>query len=543
MKNIFYFILLFKSYTFLNAQGTLSGNFRLNADFYDRDSAIGAANIPNYDYNKSSANSWLQVNYTNPEWGFDASIRADLNYNSMLQNPPANITASGIGYWFLRKKVDDLEVTVGSIYEQYGTGSALRAFEDRSQGIDNSIFGAKIVYNFSESLRVRALAGVQKGIIQEGNIFNLTKPFVKAANIEYSKKIKEDFTVNLGASIVNRTLDVATRNAVNSSNDKIEPFSARYNTVVYQLYNTLSKGNITWYVEGAYKSPEAIFDPITLKYMQKGGSNLYTSLSYSIPKFGVTAQARRSDNFQFLSYTTLSSNFSENNNRSLAFITPINRQNSLRLPARFQIAPQAMGEMATSIDFTFSPFKKVAFNLSLCLIDSTNMSNPYYREVYFDVEFKKLMDGKMKAHFGAQYAYYNQLLYMREGEKDVKGYTFFAEASYKLNRKHSLRAELQYQHAEKELGQSIFALIEYNIAPKWSFSVTDLYNFNPNPNYFIQEYRTSHHFYSVFAAYTKDVTRITLGYVKQLQGIVCTGGVCRIEPAFSGIRMQLTTSF
>jgi hypothetical protein len=171
------------------------------------------------------------------------------------------------------------------------------------------------------------------------------------------------------------------------------------------------------------------------------------------------------------------------------------------------------------------------------------MSNPYYREVYFDVEFKKLMDGKMKAHFGAQYAYYNQLLYMREGEKDVKGYTFFAEASYKLNRKHSIRAEIQYQHAEKELGQSIFALLEYNIAPKWSFSVTDLYNFNPNPNYFIQEYRTSHHFYSVFAAYTKDVTRITLGYVKQLQGIVCTGGVCRIEPAFSGLRMQLTTSF
>jgi hypothetical protein len=38
-------------------------------------------------------------------------------------------------------------------------------------------------------------------------------------------------------------------------------------------------------------------------------------------------------------------------------------------------------------------------------------------------------------------------------------------------------------------------------------------------------------------------TRVTAGYLKQPQGVNCTGGVCRVEPAFSGARVTLTTNF
>jgi hypothetical protein len=37
--------------------------------------------------------------------------------------------------------------------------------------------------------------------------------------------------------------------------------------------------------------------------------------------------------------------------------------------------------------------------------------------------------------------------------------------------------------------------------------------------------------------------RITLGYVRQVEGINCTGGVCRLEPAFNGVKATLTSSF
>ena len=45
------------------------------------------------------------------------------------------------------------------------------------------------------------------------------------------------------------------------------------------------------------------------------------------------------------------------------------------------------------------------------------------------------------------------------------------------------------------------------------------------------------------AAYTKGPHRFTLSYVKQPAGINCTGGVCRYEPAFSGVRFGCTSQF
>ena len=44
-------------------------------------------------------------------------------------------------------------------------------------------------------------------------------------------------------------------------------------------------------------------------------------------------------------------------------------------------------------------------------------------------------------------------------------------------------------------------------------------------------------------AYTLKQTRFMISYMKQVEGVVCTGGVCRVEPAFSGVKFNLTTNF
>ena len=41
--------------------------------------------------------------------------------------------------------------------------------------------------------------------------------------------------------------------------------------------------------------------------------------------------------------------------------------------------------------------------------------------------------------------------------------------------------------------------------------------------------------------YSKDVNRLQIKYVKQVEGIVCSGGICRLEPAFSGVRFTLSS--
>ena len=51
------------------------------------------------------------------------------------------------------------------------------------------------------------------------------------------------------------------------------------------------------------------------------------------------------------------------------------------------------------------------------------------------------------------------------------------------------------------------------------------------------------HYYSGFVGYTDGPTVVTLAYIKQVEGVNCTGGICRVEPAFSGARLTLSTSF
>jgi hypothetical protein len=140
---------------------------------------------------------------------------------------------------------------------------------------------------------------------------------------------------------------------------------------------------------------------------------------------------------------------------------------------------------------------------------------------------------------GAQYIFYNQQIYLSEPLPNQTAITPFTELTYRLTRKTSLRFELQYQHTDEDYGSWAFALAEYNIAPRWSFSISDMYNIDPNP----EKADEKNHYYNLFAAYTKNANRFSLAYVRQVAGINCTGGVCRYEPAFSGLKFSLTSSF
>jgi hypothetical protein len=103
-------------------------------------------------------------------------------------------------------------------------------------------------------------------------------------------------------------------------------------------------------------------------------------------------------------------------------------------------------------------------------------------------------------------------------------------------------------HTEQDLGSFVNGLLEYNMAPHWSFSAGDLINFKPgalNQDAFqnVNGFFDYIHYFNFFGAYTYKNTRFSAGFLKQPQGVNCTGGVCRVEPAFSGFRVGLTTSF
>ncbi|MFM7913285.1 MAG: DUF6029 family protein, partial [Bacteroidota bacterium] len=160
----------------------------------------------------------------------------------------------------------------------------------------------------------------------------------------------------------------------------------------------------------------------------------------------------------------------------------------------------------------------------------------YYQEWYAEAKHK--FNKQITLSGGLQRVIYNQQLYeFKPGAPLVKTWTPFAELTYKINRRESLRIECSQMSTDQDLGDWLWGLVEYNIAPRYSFSIMDMWNYgNKNP------YKRNH-YYTAFAALNWPGLRLTGGYVRQVQGIICTGGVCRVEPAFNGLRFSLSANF
>ena len=167
-----------------------------------------------------------------------------------------------------------------------------------------------------------------------------------------------------------------------------------------------------------------------------------------------------------------------------------------------------------------------------------------FREFYIDVTHK--VNTKLKVMGGVQIIGYNQSTFeLKANAPFVEAFTPFGEITYKLTPQRSIRIEGQYLITKQDLGNLANLLVEFNVAPHWSFSVSDMVNtqYGALNKPIAGESFKFVHYYNFFASYTYKTTRVTAAWLKQVAGVNCTGGVCRVEPAFSGARITLSTNF
>lgn len=533
-------------------KGEFSGNFQNTNQFYVNDSIIGT-NTTQYKRELSSADAWLFLSYKLK--GFKFNLRYDVFNNSPLFNPSEAYTKSGIGMWSVSKDIDKFNITVGYFYDQFGTGMVFRAFEDRNLGLDFAINGARVIYTPSENTQIKAFTGLQKFR------FDVRPEVIKGINIEHRIEVNENLNFQLGASGVNRTIDQGTMNTIVGTINNYElanRFIPTYNVYLGNVYNTLSYKKFSLYTEYCQKSKEAIFNPKLDRMELKDGRVYYTSLSFSTKGLGINAQYKRIESF------SLRTSPLENLNLGMiAYLPSLTRQNTYRLLARYNAVVQELGENALGMEFTIKPqwayFKKhqTTININTSVVTGkndfdANRINPfdfstdttrYFREHYIDVSHK--FNKKFKAMVGFQYINYNQQLFEQKTKEYeyVTAKTYFGEITYKLTPTRSLRVEAQYLNTAQDLGDFINATVELNIAPHYSFSVGDMVNVNRVKRNTASSSDDLVHYWNVFGSYTYKTTRMTAGFIKQVEGVNCTGGVCRVEPAFSGVRVTLQTNF
>ena len=539
-------------------KGQFSGNLLMTYQKYVRDDSIGATTKV-YKENTASADAWLFMQYRIK--GYSFILRYDAFNNSPLLDPQSAYTNHGVGFWQINKSIDKLDITMGSFYDQFGTGILFRAYEQRQIGIDYAIQGMRLKYNINDKWAVKGFAGNQKGNIK--NRFGFANQVISGLNIEGNLDLGKDSkygALQVGASTVNRTLDRETMDRlVGTINtyDLADRFYPKYNVYGGNAYFTYTKDNFSWTVEGNVKSKEAIMEDDS-KFHLTGGKVLYTSMSWGKggwnlghqkASVGLNVQARHVDHFSFRTAPT------ENLlNGLVSYLPSMTRQNTYRLLSRYNAPGQAMGEdgiqgeiefkprKGTQIFFNGSYVQTLASNGKLNTITGVKEAEKLFSENYIEVVQKIGKHDKLK--LGIQRIVYNQTRYESEPEYvPVKTITPFGEWLHTMNQGKSLRIEWQYLNTKNDQGSFANLMIEMFVRKNLSIAVADMVNVVPHRYERMIIADKVLHYPTFFIGYTEKNTVFTLAFLKQQQGVNCSGGICREEPAFSGVRFTVSSNF
>ncbi len=527
--------------TFGQTTGRLSGNFQVDAQAYRADSLIGAPQVDE----KLLSNSYANLRY---DFGnFSAGLRYE-GYLNTLQGYDPKYDGIGIPYLFADYQTEDLGFTVGSFYEQFGSGLLLRAWEDKNLGVDNSLNGVRVRSTPVKGLRITGLVGKQR------SFFGLGPGIVRAFDGELSLN-----------ELVSAWNDKPTRIILGGS------FVSKYQKdedPIYKLPENvggwaprfqLNNGGFTLSGEYARKINDPSADN---NFIYKPGEALLLNASYSADRLGINLTAKRVDNMSFRSDRAENLNklminylpaISKNQIYSLMNIYPYSSQSKGEMGIQAEISYQLKrgsmlgGKYGTLISLNFSAANSIARNqINDTIPVGTNgtlgYTSPFFRigkDVYYrdlNIEISRKFSKQFKAILLGQHLVYNQLVMEGKGGM-VTANVVVADLTYKPTDEQAIRVEMQGLWTGQDKGNWAMILAEYSISPHWFFALTDQWNYGNS-----DEHKRVHYVYGS-VAYVRNANRIQVSYGKQREGILCVGGVCRNVPAMNGLTISITSSF
>jgi hypothetical protein len=503
----------------------LSGSFETNTQLYKKDALTNAVFPPE----KRGSHNFLKLDaqykgfFASSQWeGYLPSLQGyvfTLNDNKIIN--------TRVGY-----KAKKWGITLGDFYEQFGTGSLLRAFENRPIGINNAIRGGTIYLKPIEALTIKALHGTQR------INFDQSEGKLWAADAEYQliNNTEKEQSLQVGASWVQRNqpyLGVLTT------------IPERTTAVGARLNYTTSK----WNVQAEYA--QKTYDPHVANFQnQNTGKLLWLNAAYSIPGLAVQAQVRRTENMDFRTDRNATATYLPIN-----YIAPLTKPNDYSLANIYVYAPQLLGEAAMQLDIiktfdegtawggkygsTLTINVNVANNLKINSATPVSYKASFLSagQKYFSdasIYFKKKFSKKTTANFGYHNTYYNKEVLEGGFFPTIKSNILVAEGIFKIGKKQNIRAEIQHLSTKQDLKNWASAMVEYTFYNGYSVFVGDMYNYGNVKKI---------HYYNIGLTAAVKKNKLILNYARQRAGIVCVGGVCRFVPASTGLNISLVAAF
>lgn len=529
--------------------GQVSGNFQMDAQYYTVDSSIGALPVPE----KMLMNSWTNVIYN--QGNFNAGLRFE-TYLNPVSGFLKEYKGLGIPYWFADYKTGMFQVTAGHVYEQFGSGMIFRTYEEHNLGYDNSLNGIRLKFNPYKGIQFKGIYGVQRYYWSKGPGIVRGLDADVDLNDLLGDKMGNEFKMQIGGSFVSKYED--NQYITNSNGEElILPLNVASGAGRFNMeYSDFT-------LSGEYV--QKANDPNVLNnYIYKKGEALLLQAGYNQKGLGIFIQAKRLDNMSFKSRRDEDASVLDVN-----YLPAITKQQAYTLNAFYPYATQPNSEMGLSAQVNYKIKKDtwlgghygmdIALNASMInsiekqlITDSSSFEakgtlgykSPFFKvgdTKYFrdyNVEISRKFSKSYKMMLGYMYEFYNPgVIAGHTDSAMVHAHIFVTDMTYKITPKNALRMELQLMKTKQDMGNWIMGMLEYTVAPKWFFSVSDQWNYGNN-----NKDERSH--YPLFAvAYNNDANRIQLSYGKMRKGIVCVGGVCREVPASNGITLTVTTNF
>lgn len=430
--------------------GTLTGSVQTDFRYYVEDSVIEAS-VPS---EKIGFNNYFTLNYE--RGNFRAGIRYETYLPSLL-GYPSSMRGTGIARRYMGYTLKGLDVTVGNLYEQFGSGMILRAQEDRFIGIDNSIDGLRVKYDFNGKAKATGIIGRQRNgfTIDETNTFGkqnrMSTGVVRGLDLElylheiFKPKLTEEekenqipvanpLSVTLAGSFVSKYEDYL--GTIDYINKNVDAYSGRL---------SLNKGGFSTDVEYVFKDSDA---SKVNNYIDKSGSGFLMNMQYSRPRLGFSVSAKRIDNLDFRSERTAIDNVYYIN-----FVPANTKQQTYRLLTLYPYAVQMLGEWGfqTELIYSLKRGSKLGgkYGTSIALNFSTARSldkkevatdegytaeffaigdQTYYQD--FNVEINRKLSKKWKAIFTYAYLEYDKdQIEGRTGYGLVKSHTVVCRCS------------------------------------------------------------------------------------------------------------------
>ena len=446
-------------------------------------------------------------------------------------------------------------VRLGDIYDQFGNGLIFRAYEDRALAFNNSLAGARAHYSYNNMVNVKVVAGMPRLY----DMRSKTAIWGADLSLSFSEMLGwYDGLVVLEASYVGRHQDVASEYlAKGVEGNVLNMASGRFNVE--------AKG-FSFRFETVAKLNNDIYNPM---YDAAKGNATTIDLGYTKGRFSASASFRRQENMTtFIEYRPMGIG----GGNTMTYLPLLTRQHTYSLanlnPYRGS-SVHTGGEVGGQIDLYYSLRNPKArgkywnFHINYSMFNTVDHKNSMTgldmegRNVWIDFNFdvERQWNKQLKTTFLYSFQRWDEEInhYDAAHSHYCRSHIFVGDVTYKINKKHSMRFELQYLASNDYEGDWVAATIEYNLAPKFSFYVSDMWNCEKMQdgaygNYFmnVNTYEYQHellHYYQVGASFTHNSLRAQLSYGRNRAGYVCSGGVCRFQPAYTGVNLALTLSF